>query len=66
MDFLLYVVILIFLSYSRVTKNEEATNVLISDNNVPIVTDLPVGNNLALKKITNPYSAILKELGLVR
>lgn len=67
MDFLIYCCILIFLSYSRVSKGKEneQNNIMMSDNNVPIVVDLPVGNNLALKKISNPYSAILKQLGLV-
>lgn len=65
MDFLIYCCILVFLSYSRVHKGVDNNNNLMSDNNIPIITDLPVGNNLALKKIHNPYSAILKQLGLI-
>lgn len=67
MDFLIYCVIVIAIGCFIKAPQSVTDNVstIMSDNNIPIRVDLPLGSNLGLKKISQPYTAILKELGLM-
>jgi hypothetical protein len=68
MDLLIYCSVLLVLGFVRIkkTSNEPDAPLMVSENSIPIIHNIPLGSNLGLKRISGAYTAILKEMGLDR
>ena len=70
MDLLIYCVILTIVGFVRIGQTAQVSDDegIVETGVTTIVSgydDIPVGNNLALKKELNAYTLILEELGLM-
>lgn len=67
MDLLVYCLILIVVGFIKVSSTAAVSDDVGVAETVSVETcDLPIGNNLALKKEVGAYTLILYELGLVK